>query len=206
MLASSPFTRHGLAVVLAATLSACGGGGTGSGDVDSAPATPDPIDKYLGTIVSSCQTAGLTTSGDAPLQTQKTWSVPSKVSATKATYLLTLRTYQTSDCSGTAYSTIRLANDGTTYLQVDGTKTIGTQTVDKMTFGEGIYFHGFSAATITVDGVRYTGAPYDLQTPQTHRDITLFQGQSIYAGDFSKPLDAQGYPTALAAAMAATKQ
>lgn len=215
---NSKHIRFALAAATIATLAACGGGGGGGGDAGdagdasvagSSPAAADPIDKYMGTFVSNCRAPdpGVTLSaGGSTLQTQWTWSTPTKVSATKATFVLTLRTYASKDCSGQAYSTLTVPADGNTYMQVDGTATIGTQTVDKMTFGEGVYFPGFSAQTITINGVRYAGSPFTDRTPQTYKNISLLQGNAFYGGDISKPKDAQGYPTVLDTTPSATKQ
>lgn len=167
---NSKHIRFALAAAMVATLTAGGGGGDdGSSGSGTGTGTADPIDKYLGTIVVNCHAADsrVTTSASGPLRTQFTWSAPRKVSATKATYVLTLRTYTSTDCSGQAFSTVTLADDGNTYFQVDGTETIGTQTVDKTTSGQGVFFHGLSAQSITVNGVSYTGQPYTDQTPAT---------------------------------------
>lgn len=194
-----------LTAATAAMLAACGGG---DGDTVSGPGGAEPIEKYMGTFVSVCRAEdpSITTSAGLPLRSQETWSAPTKVSATKASFVLTLRTFTSSDCSGTAFSELSQNAGGNTFFQVDGTATIDGKAVDKMTIGEGVWFPGIAANVITVNGVSYSGPKFSRQAPLIEKEVLSLVGNALSEGDRSKPLDAQGYPTALSSTPSATKQ
>jgi hypothetical protein len=76
-----------------------------------------------------------------------------------------------------------------------------------VTVGFGVYFPGFSFGTaMTLNGVRFAGAPYNQQAASTYKDLYLLDAQGrIVVGDPAKPLDADGYPTALKSAASVTR-
>ena len=197
----------GLAAVLSAVLTACGGGGdSGSFSTAGVASASDPIDALQGTYVTPCRIDSDATSAidGGPLGSRLTVTWMSKASASKALIQYQIAHYLRSDCGGTALNTLKVVGPDM-YLQIDGTEVIATQTVSKTTTGEAVYFPGFSAKAMTVNGVRYTGH-YMLQTPQTYRDLMFLQSASWFAGDWSKPKDSLGYPTALSTTATATKQ
>jgi hypothetical protein len=192
-----------LFVALAAALAACGGG---DGDGDS-PSAPSAIDKYVGTFATACSPdEGMTdASTGARLNSRILLVVQPKSSPTKAPAQLKVEAYTAVDCSGTALNTIT-AGGADTFFQVDGTATIGSDTVDKVTTSSGPFFPGITAATITVRGVTYDGSFYGQQTVDVEKDIYLLKGADLFAGDPDAPVDTTGYPTALQAVPAAKKQ
>jgi hypothetical protein len=201
--------RLALSATLVAALGACGGGG--GGDDDPSPNTPEvgagAIDKYVGTLVTACfQTQAITDATTAAvLNNRSVLRVLSKTSPTRAPVEIKLESYAAPDCSGTPKNTVTVNGAGT-FLLIDGTATIGSDTVDKISLSRGPFFPGLSGATISVNGVNYDGATYGAQTTDVFRDIFLFRGADLYAGDISKPLDAQGYPTVLGTTPTLTKQ
>ncbi len=197
--------KAALCAVLAAALSACGGGG------DDSPSPPgsgnDAIDKYVGTFVTPCgPSEGITVSGTgAALNSRILLTVQPKSSATKAPTEIKVESYAAADCSGTALNTVTVKGDDS-FLQMDGTATIGSDTVDKTTTSVGPFFPGFSGASIVVNGVAYDGALYGEQTATVEKDIFSLKGSDLYTGDVDQPLDGQGYPTVLETDVAFTKQ
>jgi hypothetical protein len=193
-----------LAMLAAAALVACGGGG---GDSDSDTPAAGAIDKYVGTLVTACfQSQGITDSTTgAVLNNRSVLRILSKTSPTRAPAEVKLESYAAADCSGTPKNTVTVNGAGT-FLQIDGTATIGSDTVDKISLSRGPFFPGLSGATITVGGVSYDGAIYGAQTTDVFKDIFLFRGADLYAGDVNQPLDAQGYPTVLGATPTLKKQ
>jgi hypothetical protein len=204
---------------VAAILSACGGGGsdttagattdttTGTTTGTTTSASSDPIDKYIGTYVGSCsiQPYVYSAATGAPLYGRQTITMGAKLTASKASVTTKSAFYSAADCSGTPQGTLSLA-DSNTYVQVDATVTMAGQQLDKVSAAYGVYFPGISASSITINGIKYTGAPYTSQAARTYKDLFLLQANSIYSGDPTKPLDAQGYPTVLLTAVTFTKQ
>jgi hypothetical protein len=184
----APYSKTIVITALAAALSACGGGG----DSDSgSPGTgASAIDKYIGTLAGACsEFPGITDAAtSAALYSRVVLVVGPKTSPTRAPAELKLESYAAADCSGMAKNTVTVAG-ADTFLQVDGTATIGSDTVDKVTDSSGPFFPGISAATITVNGVRYDGATYGGQTPDVSKDIYLFRGADLYAGNDAAPLN-----------------
>jgi hypothetical protein len=194
-----PILRATLLAAFASLVTACGGGGD-SGSTATPTATSDPIDKYATNFTVPCALNGEITSAStgASLYSKITASFQSKVSATKMLYQLKIESYAAKDCSGAPLGTITAAGDNN-FWQIDGTAVIGADTVDKLTFSKAPFFPGISAAKITINGVSYSGKWYGYQTPVVGKDILLLKGSDLYGGDYSKPMDAQGYPTAVEA-------
>ena len=105
--------------------------------------------------------------------------------------------------TGTSRFTLTVSGPSN-FLSIDGTGVVGGKTVDKVTTGVGVFFPGISFGTsFTVQGVRFTGAPYNVQVAQTAKDIWLLDAATgnITNADLNllNSLDAQGYPTVLTA-------
>lgn len=209
---------------LAVLLNGCGGGGGGdvsdggsatsnttsaaaaSSNTTAAVATSsDPIDKYLGTIVGGCNANTWITDSatGAILYARVTLTSQAKTSATKALFQIKHDIFETSGCGGTPRTTLTVSG-ANTWFNVDGATTVGGKVVDKITNSEDAKLPGISAgATITVNGVRYN-AKYVAQF--ANKDLAAFVGKDLYLGDFSKALDAEGYPTELQQQPTATMQ
>jgi hypothetical protein len=190
---------------LGALLAACGGGG---GDDGESPASADAIDKYMGTLTFNCySSAGVVdASTGAQIYERYVLTYPNKVSATKATGSTKVSYFNTSDCSGTARHTLTLSTSDN-YLEVTGSKALGAQTADKVKFGTGVYFPGISAGTsLIVNGLKFTGSPYNRQSPLVGLTLLFLDTNGdLFEGDYGKPLDSDGYPTALGSAPVAKK-
>ena len=209
--------KHFVATAIATclVLSACGGGG-GGGESKSSGATiagtggisagggssgtsaaTDPISKYLGTNSTACaaDVAAYDATTGATVYSTYTTLMPMKSSSTQAAMQVVVKFYDTPDCSGTERH--RISRQGTNdFLRVDGTVVLGAQTVDKITQGFGGFFAGANGATITDGGLILSG-PY-VAGPGTFKNLSLLGADGItYSGDFSLPLDAQGYPSVL---------
>jgi hypothetical protein len=145
-----------------ALLAGCGGG-DGDGDGDGGMAGPiQTVDKYVGKW-SSCFAIETGFEKD-------TFSL-NKVNDTKGVIFDSRATYRFPDCSGTA--TILKASIGT--LVLNGTTTIGGDTVDK--------------ALITESGY-----------PPDQKQVFLIRGTgpvTLTSGRMGGPIDADGYPTTL---------
>lgn len=194
-------------LALAGALTACGGGG-GDDSTDSADTAGDPIDKYMVSLTSSCDrsTGVVDATTGAAIYQRRVLMASTKVSATKATGSNKITYFDTSDCSGNARYTLTL-NGSDNYLEVTGNKVVGGQTADKVKLGTSVYFPGISFGTsFTLNSLKFTGAPYNQQTPLVALDLLFLDASgNLYDGDASKPLDADGYPTALGSAPAAKK-
>ena len=200
------------AVASAAALVGCGGGGDAGGYASAPAPVPvpvaagsDPIDKYVGTITGPCsQTSNVTdaTTG-AKLYLKSTLRLSTKVNASQASGSYDYNYYDASTCTGTSRYTLTVSG-ASNFLSIDGTGVVGGKTVDKVTSGIGVFFPDISFGTsYTVQGVRFTGAPYNVQVAQTSKDIWLLDATTgnLTNADFN-PLnsrDAQGYPTVLTA-------
>lgn len=197
-----------LVLMTTGVLTACGGGG-GSGSSTTPPTavSSDAIDPYLGTYISTCQQDGhvVDAATSAALYRRDTFTVQDKQSATRAAIVAKLEYFDASTCSGTVRATINLAGSDN-YVVVDGSTVVAGKTAQRVTVGTGVYFPGFSFGTsLTLNGVRFSGVPYNLTTPQTAKALYLLDGNDLFAGD-DTTAGVGGYPTALLAAKFATKQ
>jgi hypothetical protein len=195
--------KHQIVAALSIALAACGGGGDSGGSGTSTTAS-DPVDKYLGVFVTNCFADSWITdaSTGATLFEKVTVASQSKASATKALYQFKHEIYNTNSCSGSPRAT--LSESGTNnWINVDGSATVAQGTADKVSSSEDNKMPGISGSTVTVSGITYNGK---YLAAATGKDLYLLTGNDLYDGDFSKPLDAQGYPTALGATAVAKKQ
>lgn len=144
------------ALVSTAVLTGCGGGGGDAGD-----APPAAIDKYIGTWSNCFRDAS---------SSAKEIDTFVKASATTANYTVVTDNYNSPDCTGVARTSE--TERGTMSLQ--GTKRIGTETVDQI---------------IAAD-----------QTSGAVKQILVIRGNQLVFGesvDNGGTLDSNGYPTAL---------
>ena len=222
------FTLVSVISAVSALLAACGGGGDASND--SAPATTnapaangtgistssgstaptvaaDPIDKYVGSVLTACSQAFNVQTADTGATVYQTFRFTSlsKISATQVLMQKEIEFYKASNCSGVPIGTLKLAG-ANTFFKVDGSAKVGDETADKLTQSEDPYFPGISAKTIQFNGMQFTGEPYFAQTAQTYKDLAMFDGKSLFTGDWRQPVGSDGYPTALLAKSTATKQ
>jgi hypothetical protein len=165
------FYKLSLLSLVAATLVACGGGG------DSAPAAN--ADKYVGSW-AICVPTTSTTNG--VLSGRATY-VFAKTTETALSVSLDYTFYGTTNCAGSASTTSTGVATGT--VNLNGTKTVGTDTVDRLNF----------ALTSKVDA--------ELNGP--FKDIGLISGNTLKFGA-SSAADAEGYPTAIDSTGVFTKQ
>jgi hypothetical protein len=203
--ASSRLSLLLTAAACAVALTACGGGGGDAGSSGTGatplPTGTDAIDKYVGTIAGPCfQTPNVTdaTTG-AKLYLKSTLRLTTKVNASQVTGSFDYNYYDAATCTGTSRYTITITG-ASNFLSIDGTGTASGKAVDKVTLGVGVFFPGITFGTsYTVQGVRFTGAPYNAQSAQTQKDIWQLDAATgnITNGDFSNLPDAQGYPTVL---------
>jgi hypothetical protein len=158
-----------LAIVASATLvgvlAGCGGGGDGDGDRLFNGLTPPAsaaLEKYVGTW-RNCAPVG----ADSELDT----ITITRTGETTANFSSTLTTHTGAGCTGTA--TASGAESGS--ITWSGTKTIGTETVDKIDILMGTKSEK-QVAAVRADGTFHTGIP---------------------VGETGSNPDAQGYPGAL---------
>jgi hypothetical protein len=155
-------SRRILAIVAGATLvaalTACGGGGGGDGD----DLTAASIAKYVGTW-RSCVPAGANSELDLLTIT--------KTSETTGTFSSTQTTHAGAGCTGAATDAVTESGS----LTWSGTKTVGTETVDKLDLAVGTQTQKQIAA-VHADGSFHTGIP---------------------VGEPGSNPDAEGYPGAL---------
>jgi hypothetical protein len=144
---------HLVALACAGLLAACGGGGS-----VEYPSSNDAIDRYIGTWVKKCDTwspddvSDLNGRGVSAVEAFKF----DKVSATKASYVYTLKVYANADnqCTGQPIATViksglnnasvnissatatMISGVGTNELTHLGTQALSTETVDKVQFKE----------------------------------------------------------------------
>jgi hypothetical protein len=185
-----------LATGLCAVLSACGGGGDDS----------DPIDPFLATFVGYCHLepqVSDTVTG-APLYGYKVITALSKSSANVALMQDTEYFFDASDCSGNLRATLSVSGPNT-WLRIDGGEWVQGLAVDEVTVSEDDKLPGAGAgvAVTTSDGVTYAA---NFILGGVGEDIYYLYNNYLYDGDFSQPLDANGYPTALSQTPMAQRQ
>ncbi len=181
------------------SLAACGGGGNGDGK--GSAGFGDPIDVYMGTTTSVCMPApGVSLpEANAPVYQQTSRTLDTKITALHATGSTSIAYYGSGDCSGPALYTVSLTS-GDNFLTIDGVKPAGMKQ-DTVTVGTGVYFPNMAfGESFTLNDLTFTGAPYTEQSPQKVKDLLFVDSDgNVFSGDFSKPLDSQGYPSALSA-------
>lgn len=196
------------ATLALAILSACGGGGgSDSTNTSTNTNTSGPASQYLGTYVWACQDEGSTvvdTATKAPLHSRLTSTFTATSSSTKAMAVLKYEFFANSDCTGLPKSTLTVSGAGS-YVEIVGSTQIAGKTAHKAIFYSDAYFPGISAKSISINGITYSGGPYTAGAMAT-KDLIMLVGNDMFGGDFSKPLDADGFPTALLSSKDATKQ
>lgn len=216
--------RFFVAAVLGLALAACGGGGGGgTADADQAskPATDgaaatdggtngdsastaDAIEKYLGTFVSSaCEqmTDVLNASTGDPLFEKRTIAVETKLAANRAQVKYVHEFFASNACTGD--STLLTVEGTSNTLTIEGTTGVSEGTADQVTFAEGNKLPGITGGTITINGARYING---YTQPKDTKTLLLLSGQDLFLGSATASVDAQGYPTALAASSSYKKQ
>ncbi len=143
-----------LSILSAVALTACGGGSDGG--------SSDPIDKYIGSW-GNCYVSGAASA--------KVVATFTKTSAATGNYSLVANGYASTNCSGAVAASS--TDTGTAVLQ--GSKTIGAETVDKVIF------------TSRTDGPAK-------QVVVVRGQQQLLLGRAAVDGG---PVDADGYPTTL---------
>lgn len=162
----------GAGVLALAFLAGCGGGGDSSTAADTGGTggtggtTPTAADKYVGTW-SGCFSSG---SGTGSHRESVTIT---RTGDASASFVFTGSDYAAAGCTGTPTAT----DTGSGTIALSGTKTIGTDTVDK-----GVITDSGKPAEKQVFLVKGTGP------------ITLSTGRGVNDGG---TLDADGYPTTL---------
>lgn len=228
------WTLTPLALTLA-LLSACGGGGggtesaigNGSNTGNTSGSTPGSTSgnttgntggtstqpggvasQYLGTYVWACQNEGSTVTDTAtkqPLYSRFTTTFTAAPSSeTKAMAVLKYEFFADSSCASQPKGTLTVSGSGT-YMEIVGSTTVAGRTAYKAVFYSEAYFPGISAKTVSINGITYAGRPYTAGALVT-KDLIMLVGNDMFSGDFSKPLDADGFPTALLPTKDATKQ
>jgi hypothetical protein len=159
--------------ILAITLVACGGGG---GD---APAAATGVDKYVGAW-GICQPVTGATNG--VLSAVEIFNY-TKASESTLNLSIEIQGFKAAGCAGTVFNII--PNVGSATVTLNGTKLIGTQTVDRLNFVA-------KSATIT----EFNG---------NLKDVGLISGNTLSFGANSVA-DADGYPTQLDTVSVLTKR
>lgn len=165
------FTIYAVAgAALLVLLTACGGGGGGA-----APAAPAPVadatDKYVGAWGQCAPVVGATNG----VLSARSEFVFSKLSATGLLLSVNGSGYKTTNCTGAVFNTTPGVAKGSVTL--NGTKTIGADTVDKMDIVL------TSASVATLNG--------------SFKDIALATFTTLKFGATTAAADAQGYPSAI---------
>lgn len=214
--------RFFVAAALALALAACGGGGgtadadqaatpatdgsaaAGGGTNDGGTGTADAIEKYLGTFVSSaCEqmTDVLNASTGDPLFEKRTIAVETKLAANRAQVKYVHEFFTSNACTGD--SALLTVEGSSNTLTIEGTTGVSEGTADQVTFAEGNKLPGISGGTITINGVHYING---YTQPKDTKTLLLLSGQDLFVGSATASVDAQGYPTALAASSSYKKQ
>jgi hypothetical protein len=164
-------------VAMTAVLAACGGGG------DAAPAPAQlpagAADKFVGSWGSCAPVTGAVNG----VLSARTLFVYTKTGATTLNLSVDGQGFKSAGCAGTAFNTITAI--GTANVTLNGTKLIGTQTVDRLDYVA-------KSTSITA----FNG---------NLKDVALVSGTTLTFGGTSVP-DANGYPTALDTLGVQTKQ
>jgi hypothetical protein len=197
------FSRATFSTALALCLVACGGGGTGAAGAGSAGGdanTPaDTISAYVGTYTSTCFKNPDVTSaatGDELFEID-TFTVGTVQSASKAAATLVSTFHSTEACTDTPLDTLTISGPNT-FLNIDGSKTVSGQQVEKVDISQDAPFLGISAGTLIINGLKFSGTQYSRQTASTSKEIwRLDATNDVFVGDETKPLDSNGYPTLL---------
>jgi hypothetical protein len=172
---------------LCTVLAACGGGGDSS----------DPIDPFLATFVGFCHAEPqVTDTGTgAVLYGYSVDTALSKAGPGLAMMQDTEYFFDASDCSGPVRATLTVSGPNT-WLRIDGGEWVGGEPVDQVTVSEDSKLPGVTAgvSVSTSDGVTYAA---NFLLGGAFEDIYYLNGNDLYDGDFSQPLDAYGYPTVL---------
>lgn len=128
-----------------------------------------------------------------------------KKSATEASGTILSTYYPTRDCTGNEAGHFQ-ATPGQTILQLDGTKTAGSVTVDKVSIAMRPFLSGFIAGnSVTFNGVILPSSSYDAYTPTLSKDIWHLDSPAGAVGDSAQPLDTDGYPSALSTTITLSK-
>ncbi len=155
----------------------------------------------MGGYVTAClPDSGATDAATNAALYSRTWyALDDMRSGTRANATMKVEFFSDSSCTGPVKSTVNLKG-ANTFLNIDGSLTLSNKTVHKVTFSYDPYFPGIvtGSGTIVINGVAFKGAPYTTQTVRAGKDLLLRDGKDLYTGDFAKPLDVAGYPTALA--------
>lgn len=189
------------------TTGSSSGSSSGSTTGSTTPDVTGPASQYLGSYVWACQNEGSTvvdTATKQPLYSRLTstfTAIPS--SATQAMAVLKYEFFADSSCVSLPKGTLTVSGTGT-YVEIVGSTVIAGKTAHKAVFYSDAYFPGISAKSISVNGITYSGRPYTAGAMAT-KDLIQLDGKDMYGGDFSKPLDAEGFPTALLPSKDATK-
>ncbi len=175
-----------------------GSGSSTTEGTDGAPVSHDPIDRYLGTYVAPCH---VDNAMDAVhftrLYKTLTTVIKEKSSATQASVEWTRTYYDDAKCTGRVRYTLKMSGPDN-FFRVDAAVMASGKAAHKVTFGEGVYFPGqFTGNELVVDGIRFVDEPYNFRVPQIYKDLAWLDGHALYSGDFSKPRDADDYPTEL---------
>ncbi|NJM43573.1 MAG: hypothetical protein HC858_05600 [Brachymonas sp.] len=137
--ASHHWAKVMLAISIAVVLTACGGGSDGgSQQPNTPPATPEALAKYQGTWIAGCEPD--TTTSTSEIETIVFTVVGANLSAVSKTDY-----YSGTSCAGSAFASV---TDLASSVSFSGTKTVGTDTVDKVT------------ATIPAGTPTFTGTAY----------------------------------------------
>lgn len=192
---------------VAATLVGCGGGGSDSPseDLQQVVQPAGPIDSYLGTIIGDChltyEITDATTNAEQYLRISLT--LDTKVSGTMAQGSYRYEVFGNDACTGSPRHAMTTSGPSN-FLRIDGSVVIDDKVASKVTFGAGAVFPGLSAASIVVNGLRFTGERYMRQDAHENKDLIWLSGEHVHFGD-GLP-DADGYPTALEAEASGTLQ
>lgn len=190
----------------AVVLAACGGGGDGAVMDEEAgsavDAAQDRSQSLVGTYWGVCaQSKNVSDpqNGSAAIYERVVYVVQPKASDDRYPTEVEATYYRESDCSGSPLH--KLAVKGG-HLKIDGRADVFGKSAMKVSEVSVNPFPGLSAANILINGLRFGQKDYSLP----HKDVWYVDGDNrVFKGDFSKPLDGEGYPTAIESAYSARK-
>lgn len=203
---SRPARLAACTLALMTLLSACGGGG---GDGGTSATATSSIDDYIGgTVTRGCGPAmngELIAATNAPAYVVIKYTFTKK-SATEATGTILTTYYAASNCSGSEAGHFQ-STPSETILRLDGIKTVGSNTVDKVSVSMRPVLGGFiTGSSITFNGVYFpTPSSFDSSAPTLSKDIWHLDSPAGAAGDLALPRDTDGYPSALSTTITLTK-
>ena len=181
---------------LLVSLAACGGGGDGDGK--GAAGFGDPIDAYMGTMTSVCRPASGVSlpETNAPVYRRTSRTLDTKITALRATGSVSIAYYGSSDCAGSALYTLNLTGEDN-FLAIEAKPADMKE--DMVIVGTGVYFPNIAfGESFTFNGLTFTGAPYTGRSPEMVKDLLYIDSAgNVFTGDRSKPMNSQGYPSAL---------